>query len=54
MDESLPGLLAEPGCVLLASAQGTVPAGFEAAGRLEGFTNLGSGKKLDFALYLRP
>ncbi|GAB1477509.1 glycosyltransferase family 39 protein [Paracoccaceae bacterium] len=53
-EESLPGLLAEPGCVLLAVADGTAPEGMQPEGRLEGFTNLGSGKRLDFALYLRP
>jgi len=52
--ETLPGLLAEPGCVLLAVASGTAPEGVQPAGRLEGFTNLGTGKRLDFALYLRP
>jgi 4-amino-4-deoxy-L-arabinose transferase-like glycosyltransferase len=52
--ETLPGLLAEPGCVLLAVATGAAPEGVQPAGRLEGFTNLGTGKRLDFALYLRP
>lgn len=52
--ETLPGLLAAPGCVLLAVANGAAPAGLQDIGRLEGFTNLGSGKRLDFGLYLRP
>lgn len=47
--------LAEPGCVLLAveSREVVDSAGWQPAGSVRG-VNLGNGRSLDFALYLRP